>query len=160
MGTLHRIRACSDHHTNFFASGSADATLHDIPDGSAPSQQQPAKTQTVFLFFISISSSCLIIFRCRHFKGAVQCFKALKHFLDPFIGMGLSDGINEVSVLPTVLLEKLSWIDNFAIADRHGLDQELSANSSVAVLFRMSKGLVPSLKKENKTEEQGNTTRT
>jgi hypothetical protein len=115
---------------DFFASGSADATLCDIPDGSAPSQQQPAKTQTVFLFFISISSSsCLIIFRCRHFKGGAQCFKTLKHFLDRFIGMGSRDGINEVSVVPTVLLEKSSWIDDFAIADHHGLDQELSAQS-------------------------------
>jgi hypothetical protein len=81
----------------------------------------------------------------------------LKHFLDRFIGIGSRNGINEVSVMPTVLLEKLSWIDNFAIADHHGLDQELSANS-VVVLFRMSKGLVPSLKKEKKIEEQGNIT--
>jgi hypothetical protein len=70
----------------------------------------------------------------------------LKHFLDRVVGMGPRNGINKVSVIPTVLLEELSWIDDFAIADRHGLDQELSANS-VIVLFRISKGLVPSLKK-------------
>jgi hypothetical protein len=71
-----------------------------------------------------------------------------KHCLDRFIGMGSCNGINEVGVVPTVL-EKLSWIDDFAIGDSHGLDQELGANA-IIVLFGISEGLVPKTEKEDR----------
>jgi hypothetical protein len=51
------------------------------------------------------------------------------------------NGINEVGIVPRVL-EKLAWIDDLAIADRHGLYQELGTNA-VVLFFGISKRLVP-----------------